>query len=107
MFSRPVSSPWKPVPTSSRLPTRPRVVAPHQPGGPVGDRVAQRVVASLELAEAVALREAVDLDDDRGHLNGVREAGLGAPEEGEPEREEGSRREDAERDELRRRRRRP
>ena len=25
MFSRPVSSPWKPVPTSSRLPTRPRI----------------------------------------------------------------------------------
>ncbi len=27
MFSRPVSSPWKPVPTSSRLPTRPRITA--------------------------------------------------------------------------------
>ena len=25
MFSRPVSSGWKPVPTSSRLPTRPRI----------------------------------------------------------------------------------
>ena len=27
MFSRPVSSGWKPVPTSSRLPTRPRMTA--------------------------------------------------------------------------------
>ena len=28
MFSRPVSSGWKPVPTSSREPTRPRITSP-------------------------------------------------------------------------------
>ena len=44
-FSRPVSSGWKPVPTSSRLPTRPRIVA--RPSVGVVMRV--RILSSVDL----------------------------------------------------------
>ena len=45
MFSRPVSSGWKPVPTSSRLPTRPRISA--RPA--VGEVIRVRIFSSVDL----------------------------------------------------------
>ena len=45
MFSRPVSSPWKPVPTSSRLPTRPRMTALPR----VGVVIRVRILSSVDL----------------------------------------------------------
>ena len=43
-FSRPVSSGWKPVPTSSRLPTRPRISA--RPS--VGVVIRVRILSSVD-----------------------------------------------------------
>ena len=57
MFSRPVSSGWKPVPTSSRLATRPRISARPL----VGSVIRERILSSVRLARAVAA-------DDADHL---------------------------------------
>ena len=57
MFSRPVSSGWKPVPTSSRLPTRPWIST--RPVGRLGD--ARQDLQQRPLAGAVAADDADDL----------------------------------------------
>ncbi len=49
MFSRPVSSGWKPVPTSSRLPTRPRISARPVVGSVIRDRILSSVVLPAPL----------------------------------------------------------
>ena len=58
MFSRPVSSGWKPVPTSSRLASRPRRcdLAPS-----VGSVIRLRIFRSVRFAGAVAADDADDL----------------------------------------------
>ena len=43
-FSRPVSSGWKPVPTSSSEPTRPRIVGPPAVGSVIRERIFSRVL---------------------------------------------------------------
>ncbi len=65
MFSRPVSSGWKPVPTSSRLATRPLIVM--RPV--VGSVMRLRILSSVDLAGAVSADDAkavslVDLEGD-------------------------------------------
>ena len=64
-FSRPVSSGWKPVPTSSSEPTRP--LMPARPS--VGSVIRERILSSVRLAGAVAADNAdhlalVDLERD-------------------------------------------
>jgi len=49
MFSRPVSSRWKPVPTSSSDPTRPRVTARPAVGGVIRARILSSVVLPAPL----------------------------------------------------------
>ena len=55
MFSRPVSSGWKPVPTSSRLPTRPRRSRPRPS---VGSVMREQDLEQRALAGAVAADDA-------------------------------------------------
>ena len=62
MFSRPVSSGLKPVPTSSRLPTRPRISA--RPA--VGAAIRVEDLQERRLARAVAADDAEHLP--LGHL---------------------------------------
>src|SRR5687768_10317660 len=50
MFSRPVSSRWKPVPTSSSEPTRPRTRASPSVGSVIRERILSRVVLPAPLA---------------------------------------------------------
>src|SRR5207302_63753 len=49
MFSRPVSSGWNPVPTSSRLPTRPRTSARPSVGSVIRDRIFSSVLLPAPL----------------------------------------------------------
>ena len=56
-FSRPVSSGWNPVPTSSSDPTRPRTIA----WPAVGSVMRDRILSSVLLPGAVAPDDADDL----------------------------------------------
>src|SRR5215204_524247 len=49
MFSRPVRSPWKPVPTSSSEPTRPRMTASPSVGSVMRERIFSSVVLPAPL----------------------------------------------------------
>ncbi len=49
MFSRPVNSGWKPVPTSSRLPTRPRMTTRPSVGGVIWERIFNSVLLPAPL----------------------------------------------------------
>ena len=49
MFSRPVSSGWKPVPTSSRLPPRPLILTWPLVGAVMRDRILSRVLLPAPL----------------------------------------------------------
>ena len=49
MFSRPVSSGWKPVPTSSSEPTRPVISAQPAVGSVIRDRILSRVLLPAPL----------------------------------------------------------
>ena len=79
IFSRPVSSGWKPVPTSRRLPTRPWISA--QPAGGAGD--AGKNFEEGGFAGAVAADEAKDfafLDVEGDVFQGPESFVLGAAE---------------------------
>ena len=49
MFSRPVSSGWKPVPTSSRLATRPRILTRPSVGSVMRERILSSVILPAPL----------------------------------------------------------
>ena len=65
MFSRPVSSGWKPVPTSSSEPTRPRISARPVVGAVMRDRIFSSVLLPAPLRPMMPTTSpSVDLEGD-------------------------------------------
>ena len=65
MFSRPVSSGWKPVPTSSSAPTRPRNLAVALGGWVIRERIfEQRALAGAVMADDAERLAALDIEVD-------------------------------------------
>ena len=83
MFSRPVSSGWKPVPTSSRLATRPRSVDAALGGlGDAAEDLQQRALAGAVAADDADDLAALHLEEtslQRPEILGRAAAGDGGP----------------------------